>query len=166
MMDIMVTRSHMSQSDNIGRTPQFNVQGDQLHRMTSVQDKFLISAVSVTGEDMSPHHINHQLKQSKPDAQYRLRCLMGEEKVTDKSQNIDPVPLVCVQIPPKSNGTAGSATEMMDIKKEATKVNKKLADVVEKLENLEMQIKMILYGGIAILSLNVLMLFIYLIWGS
>ena len=55
---------------------------------------------------------------------------------------------------------------MMDIKKEATKVNKKLADVVEKLENLEMQIKMILYGGIAILSLNVLMLFIYLIWGS
>ena len=89
MMDIMVTRSHMSQSDNIGRTPQLNVQGDQLHRMTSVQDKFLISAVSVTGEDMSPHHINHQLKQSKPDAQYRLRCLMGEEKVTDKSQHID-----------------------------------------------------------------------------
>lgn len=54
---------------------------------------------------------------------------------------------------------------MTEIKKEATKVHKKLTDVNERLENLELQIKMILYGVIAISCLNVLMLFIYVIWG-
>ena len=116
-----------------------------------MQDKFLISAISVTGEELSPPQINHQLKHSKPDAQYRLRCLMAGEKVD--YHNDRPVPYIALLSPqsqstPKSNGTAGSATEMMEIKKEATKVNKKLTDVVEKLENLEMQIKTILYGGI------------------
>ena len=55
---------------------------------------------------------------------------------------------------------------MTEVKKEATKVNKKLTDLTEKLDNLEMQIKMILYVGIGILSLNVLMSFIYIVWGS
>ena len=56
-------------------------------------------------------------------------------------------------------------TEMMEIKKEASKVNKRLTEVTDKLEHLEMQIKMILCAGIVILGLNVIMLFIYLIWG-
>ena len=65
-----------------------------------------------------------------------------------------------------SNGTMGSGgTEMMEIKKEATKVNKKLTEAIEKLENLEMQIKMILYVGMTILGLNVIMFFTYLILG-
>ena len=55
---------------------------------------------------------------------------------------------------------------MTEIKKEATKVNKKLTDLTEKLDNLEMQIKMIVYLGIGILSLNVFMSFIYMVWGS
>ena len=54
---------------------------------------------------------------------------------------------------------------MMEIKKEASKVNKRLTEVTDKLEHLEMQIKMILCAGIVILGLNVIMLFIYLIWG-
>ena len=55
---------------------------------------------------------------------------------------------------------------MTEVKKEATKVNKKLTDLTEKLDNLEMQIKMIVYVGIGILSLNVLMSFIYIVFGS
>ena len=47
----------------------------------SVQDKFLISAISLTGEDLSPHEVSHQLKHSKPDAQYRFRCMLAGEKV-------------------------------------------------------------------------------------
>ena len=67
----------------------------------------------------------------------------------------------------KSNGTAvGSGPDMAEVKKEATKVNKKLTDLTEKLDGLEMQIKMILYVVIGILSLNVLMSFIYIVWGS
>ena len=60
----------------------------------------------------------------------------------------------------------GSGQDMTEVKKEATKVNKKLTDLTEKLDNLELQIKMILYVGIGILSLNVLMSFIYIVWGS
>ena len=55
---------------------------------------------------------------------------------------------------------------MTEVKKEATKVNKKLTDLTEKMDNIEMQIKMIVYVGIGILSLNVLMSFIYIVWGS
>ena len=55
---------------------------------------------------------------------------------------------------------------MVEVKKEATKVNRKLTDLTEKLDSLEMQIKMTLYVGIGILSLNVLMSFIYIVWGS
>ena len=49
--------------------------------LTSVQDKFLISAISVSGEDLAPQVINAQLKSSKPDAQYRFRCLLATDKV-------------------------------------------------------------------------------------
>merc|ERR1719150_559568 len=123
MMDISVTKSHLSQSGNI------------------VQDKFLISAISVSGEDLSPEVINAQLKSSKPDAQYRFRCLLATDKTGAGA---------------KSNGAAvGSGPDMAEVKKEATKVNKKLTYLTEKLDNLEMQIKMIVYVGIGILSLNV-----------
>ena len=52
----------------------------------------------------------------------------------------------------------GSGPDMTEVKKEATKVNKKLTDLTEKMDNLEMQIKMIFYVGIGMLSLNVLMI--------
>ena len=52
-----------------------------LSPLTSVQDKFLISAISVSGEDFAPDVINAQLKSSKPDAQYRFRCLLSTDKV-------------------------------------------------------------------------------------
>ena len=52
-----------------------------LSPLTSVQDKFLISAISVSGEDLAPQVINAQLKSSKPDAQYRFRCLLATDKV-------------------------------------------------------------------------------------
>jgi len=128
MMDIAVAKSHMNQSGNI------------------VQDKFLISAISVSGQDFAPEVINAQLKSSKPDAQYRFRCLLSTDKTGAGAGA-------------KSNGAAvGSGPDMTEVKKEATKVNKKLTDLSEKMDNLEMQIKMIFYVGIGMLSLNILMI--------
>ena len=80
MMDITVTKSHMSQSANLGRLVGVS-NFSHLSPLTSVQDKFLISAISVSGEDLAPPVINAQLKSSKPDAQYRFRCLLSSDKV-------------------------------------------------------------------------------------
>ena len=54
-----------------------------LSPLTSVQDKFLISAISVSGEDFAAEVVNAQLKSSKPEAQYRFRCLLSSDKVNE-----------------------------------------------------------------------------------
>ena len=45
------------------------------------QDKFMLSAVTVLTEDLSAQTIHRLLKQSKPEAQYRLRCIIESNKV-------------------------------------------------------------------------------------
>ena len=47
----------------------------------SAQDKFMLSAVTVLTEDLSAQTIYRLLKQSKPEGQYRLRCIIESNKV-------------------------------------------------------------------------------------
>ena len=64
---------------------------------------------------------------------------------------------------PRANGAAKSETsELAEVKKEAAKVTKKLLDVNEKLDNIDGQITMITYIGIAIVSSNFLLLILFL----
>ena len=51
---------------------------------------------------------------------------------------------------------------MADVKKEAAKVTKKLNEINDKLESMESQMKMGVYGGIAILASNFLLLFLFM----
>ena len=52
--------------------------------------------------------------------------------------------------------STSSSTELAEVKKEAAKVTKKLNEVNERLENLDSQFKLAMYGGIALLSINFL----------
>ena len=50
--------------------------------LVSAQDKFMLSAVIVITDDLSAQTIHRLLKQSKPEAQYKLRCIIESNKVT------------------------------------------------------------------------------------
>ena len=52
--------------------------------------------------------------------------------------------------------------ELADVKKEAAKVTKKLNEINDKLESMESQMKMGVYGGIAILASNFLLLLLFM----
>ena len=51
---------------------------------------------------------------------------------------------------------------MAEVKKEAAKVTKKINEANEKLENLENQVKILVYGGAATLAINFLLLILFL----
>ena len=51
---------------------------------------------------------------------------------------------------------------MAEVKKEAAKVTKKINAANEKLENLENQVKILVYGGAATLAINFLLLILFL----
>ena len=60
-----------------------------------------------------------------------------------------------------ANGSSGGG-DMAEIKKEAAKVTKKINEANEKLENLESQVKILLYGGAAVLAINFLLLVLFM----
>ena len=52
----------------------------------------MLSAVTVLTEDLSAQTIHRLLKQSKPEAQYRLRCIIESNKVIDDKTHILNIP--------------------------------------------------------------------------
>ena len=54
---------------------------------------------------------------------------------------------------------------MAEVKKEATKVTRKLNEITEKLESLDTQLRVAMFGGAALLATNLLLLIPFLFFG-
>ena len=63
-----------------------------------------------------------------------------------------------------ANGSAGGG-DMAEVKKEATKVTRKLNEITEKLESLDTQLRLAMFGGAALLASNLLLLILFLFFG-
>ena len=63
-----------------------------------------------------------------------------------------------------ANGSAGGG-DMAEVKKEATKVTRKLNEITEKLESLDTQLRLAMFGGAALLASNMLLLILFLFFG-
>ena len=50
----------------------------------SVQDKFMLSALTIDSDNLSQQSIYSSLKQLKPEAQYRIRCILQSDQVNIK----------------------------------------------------------------------------------
>ena len=57
-----------------------------------------------------------------------------------------------------NGSTASGGGDMGEVKKEATKVNKKLNEINEKLENFENQLKLAAIGGLSLIIINFIIL--------
>jgi len=118
-----------------------------------VQDKFMLSALTISSQDLSAQSVHKILKHSKAETQYRLRCLLQSDQVA-----------AVVHSP--ANGHAAGANsgggDLAEVKKEAAKVTKKLNDINGKLENFENLLTFATYGGIALLVMNFLILIAFI----
>ena len=85
-MEVSVSRSHASNTQLIGQCQECT--HSVLTSSVSALDKFMLSAVTVLTEDLSAQTIYRLLKQSKPEAQYKLRCIIESNKVIFTSPSL------------------------------------------------------------------------------
>ena len=140
----------------------------------SVHDKFMLSALTIDSDNLSQQSIYSSLKQLKPEAQYRIRCILQSDQVNvaltkdflEKCNHflIFQHGQVATGNTSMANGGSGGGAggDMAEVKKEAAKVTKKINEANEKLENLENQVKILVYGGAAILAINFLLLILFI----
>ena len=87
VMDVMVSKSHAANTANIGI---YIYTGCSFIFMisNSVQDKFMLSALTIDSDNLSQQNIYTSLKHSKPEAQYRIRCILQSDQV--RKENMQP----------------------------------------------------------------------------
>lgn len=91
----------------------------------------MLSALTIDSDNLSQQNIYTSLKQSKPEAQYRIRCILQSDQ-----------PAIGYSSMANGNhGSGGGGGDMAEVKKEAAKVTKKINEANEKLDNLESQVK-------------------------
>ena len=136
----------------------------------------MVTAVPLPSSDLSPQKIHQLLKQSPPEAQYKLRCSLHKDQVWSR-HSVSRVALFAFHdsnskllhhqpaaTTSTANGSAGGG-DMAEVKKEATKVTRKLNEITEKLESLDTQLRLAMFGGAALLASNLLLLILFLFFG-
>ena len=88
VMDVMVSKSHAANTANIGiYILRMFSHSLSIMIFISVQDKFMLSALTIDSDNLSQQNIYTSLKQSKPEAQYRIRCMLQSDQVRKETCN-------------------------------------------------------------------------------
>jgi len=118
------------------------------------REKFLIAAITV--DTTSPQHriLQAVLKKKRPEAEYRLRCVLGD------GSNGPQVPALRGGGLVSGGGTVGGNAALDEVKTEAAKLMKKMNIIAERTEVLETQSQYTTYGLAILLAINLLVLLI------